>query len=630
MSTSSQLPQVLRFGVFEVDARAGELRKGGVKLKLQEQPFQLLCMLVEHTGEVVTREELRARLWPADTFVDFDHGLNAAVKRLRDTLGDSAENPVFIETLARRGYRFIGPSSEPPEQRAKPTKFRSSFVAGSIRSYRITWAATAVAILVVLAILSSVFVYSRRPGVGEKHIESLAVLPLENLSRDLEQEYFSAGMTDALIAQLSQAGAVRIASRTSVMRYKGTKKSLPEIARELNVDGVIEGSVLRSGNRVRIVAQLIQARTDQQLWAGSYERDLTDILGLQTEVAQAIVKQVRSQLAPGQQAPFHSATTMNPGAYDAYLKGRFYQDSSNIQAGIKKSQDYFQDAIRQDPNFAAAYAGLADCYLNLGAYRWIPPQEAYRYGNAAVLKALELDETLGEAHSTLGYLSWQYAWDWQRAEMELRRSIDLNPNYIEGHQGLAWYLAWSGRGEDALAEIEKIRKLDPVRPITLLDVSGVYYHRRDYKSLIDASQKSVAVNPDQWSSHYFLAVGQEGAGQFAKAIPEYQKAVEMSQNDTDALAGLAHAYAASGRRAEARKILEELNRQTRTGYVSPYMVATIHAGMGEREKAFEFLERAYQERSPDIPYFLKADLRVDVLRADPRFQDLLRRVGLPQ
>jgi TolB-like protein/DNA-binding winged helix-turn-helix (wHTH) protein/Flp pilus assembly protein TadD len=630
MSTPSQLPQVLQFGVFEIDARAGELRKSGVKLKLQEQPFQLLCMLVEHTGEVVTREELRGRLWAADTFVDFDHSLNAAVKRLRDTLGDSAENPVFIETLARRGYRFIGSISGSPEEVAKPAKFRSSFLAGSIGSYRTVLASAAVVIVTVLAILSSVSIYGRRPGLGEKRIESLAVLPLENLSRDLEQEYFSTGMTDALIAQLSQAGALRVASRTSVMRYKGTKKSLPEIARELHVDGVIEGSVLRSGNRIRIVAQLIQARTDQQLWAESYERDLTDILGLQAEVAQAIVKQVRSQLAPGKQAPFHSTTTVHPEAYEAYLKGCFYRDSSNTKAGIKKAQDYFQNAIRKDPNFAAAYAGLADSYLDLGSYRWMPPQEAYRYGNAAVLKALELDETLGEAHSTLGYLSWQYAWDWQRAEAELRRSIDLNPNYLEGHEGLAWYLAWSGRSEDALAEIEKIRKLDPVRTITLLDVSGVYYHRRDYKLLIDASQKSMVVNPDQWSSHYFLGVGREGAGQLAEAIPEYQKAVEMSQNNTDAVAGLAHAYAASGRRVEARKILDELNRQTKSSYVSPYMVATIHAGMGEREKAFEFLERAYRERSPDIPYFLKADLRVDVLRADPRFQDLLRRVGLPQ
>jgi len=376
--------------------------------------------------------------------------------------------------------------------------------------------------------------------------------------------------------------------------------------------------------------QLIEASTDTHVWAESYERDLVDILRLQAEVAQAIVKQIRLQLTPEQQAQFRSTTAVNPQAYEAYLRGRFYQDTSTTQVGIKKAQDYFQDAIRKDPNFAAAYAGLADCYLALGSYRRLPPQEAYRYGNAAVLKALELDETLGEAHSTLGYLSWRYAWDWQKAETELRRSIDLSPNNIDGHEGLAWYLAWSGRGDDALAEIEKIRKLDPARSITLLDVSGIYYHRRDYKSLIGASRKSVAANPDHWESHYFLGVGYEGAGQLAEAIPEYQKAVEIAQNDTDAVAGLAHAYAASGRRVEARKILDELHRQTRTSYVSPYMIATIQAGMGEREKAFELLERAYQERSPDIPYFLKADLRVDVLRSDPRFQDLLRRVGLPQ
>ena len=300
------------------------------------------------------------------------------------------------------------------------------------------------------------------------------------------------------------------------------------------------------------------------------------------------------------------------------------------QVSIKRAQSYFEEAIREDPNFALAYAGLAECYLDLGAYRWMPPQDAYRHGSEAVRKALELDETLGEAHSSLGYLDWQFSWDWQAAEREIRHAVDLNPNYVEGRVTLAWYLAWSGRRDEALAEVQKILQLDPVFPYISLQEAGVYYHLRDYKSLLEAAEKSVAKNPGNWSSHYFLAVGYEGSGRPAQAVPEYQQAIELSQRDFDALAGLAHAYAAMGKRAEAEKILMELQRQAKGTYVSPYMIAVIYSGLGQNDKAFEFLEKAYQERSPDIAYFLRADLRLDTLRPDPRFQDLLRRVNFPQ
>jgi tetratricopeptide (TPR) repeat protein len=413
------------------------------------------------------------------------------------------------------------------------------------------------------------------------------------------------------------------------MQYKGTKKTLPEIAKELNVDGVVEGSVMRSGARVRITAQLLQARTDRHVWADTYDRDLVDVLRLQSDVAQAVVQQVRIQLTPEQQARLRSAPVINPSAYEAYLKGRFYRPAGT-QVAIKQAQGYFEEALREDPKFALAYVGLADCYLDLGTYRWLPPQDAYRHGSEAIHKALQLDETLPEAHSTLGYLNWQYSWDWQAAERELRHAVDLNPNYIKGHEALVWYLAWGGRGDEALAEVEKIRQFDPAFPFTSLEESGVYYHQRDYKSLAEAGEKSVATNPGSWSSHYYLAVGYEGSGRQAQAIPEYQQAVELSQRDSDTMAGLAHAYAAMGKRAEAEKILSELQRQSKVTYVSPYMIAVIYSGLGQKDKAFEFLEKAYQERSPDIAYFLRADLRLDTLRQDPRFQDLLRRVGFPQ
>jgi eukaryotic-like serine/threonine-protein kinase len=465
-------------------------------------------------------------------------------------------------------------------------------------------------------------------GTRNPNIRSLAVLPLQNLSHDPEQEYFSDGITDTLITQLSKIGTLRVTSRTSAMRYKGTHKSLPEIARELNVDGVIEGSVIRVGNRVRISAELIEASTDQHLWAETYDRDLGDVLKLQSEVAQAVAQAIQAQLTPAQQARLRSAPAVHPQAYEAYLKGRS-SEAASTQAGIKQAQAYFEEAARRDPSFALAYVGLADCYLDLGAFRRIPPQDAYRHGTEALNKALHLDETLGEAHSTLGYLEWQYGWDWQTAEKEMRYAVEANPNDIDIRETLGWYLAWSGRRNEALAEMEKLRQLDPIYPQAFIMELGIDYHSRDYKSLVEASQKSLKIYPGLWQNHYYLAVGYEGTGLPSQAVPEYQQAVQLSERDLDAIVGLAHASATIGKRAEAQKILAELLQQSKSSYISPYMIAAIYSGLGQKDKAFEFLARAYQEKSPDLAYFLRADLRIDPLRADPRFPDLLRRMNFP-
>jgi len=438
-------------------------------------------------------------------------------------------------------------------------------------------------------------------------------------------------MTDALTTDLSKIGALRVISRTSALHYKGTNKTLPEIARELNVDGVVEGSVMRSGNRVRINAQLIHAETDEHVWAETYERDLDDVLRLQSEVAQTIAQQVRVKLTPLQQARLGSAPRVDPAAYDEFLQGRFYLHRGSVaQEGLRKGQGFFEQAIKTDPSFALAYVGLADSYLYLGSQRWVPPQEAYAHAKEALGKALELDDTLGEAHSSLGWLSWRHEWNWPKAEREFKYALELNPSYVDGQEQLAWYLAWSGRRVEALAELASMANVDLASSTRTAAESGIYYHLRDYKALVEASRRFVTRNPDKWDGHYFLAVGYDGLGQELDAVSEYQKAVELSHGDTDTTAGLAHAYAAMGRRAEAEKILSDLLRQSKRNYVSPYMVATIYAGLGNKDKAFDFLENAYQERSPDIPYFLKADLRLDALRSDPRFQDLVRRVGLPQ
>lgn len=463
-------------------------------------------------------------------------------------------------------------------------------------------------------------------------VRSLAVLPLTNMSGDPEQEYFADGMTEELITELSQIGALKVISRTSVMQYKGAHRKLSEIAKELNVDGIVEGSVMRSGNRVRIDAQLIHAPTDRHLWAESYERDLSDVLKLQSEVAQDIAQEVRAQLTPQQQAGLSFARPVNPAAYEAYLKGRFYQNTNfTTPQGIKNAQRYFKDATQQDPGFAQGYAGLAYSYYELGAFRLVAPQDTYRPAKEALNRALQLDETLGEAHTVFGLLSWRYEWDWSTAKREFNHALALTPNDPHGHAEFAMYLGWVGLRNEALAEVAKIQELSPGVPGWSLNAeSAIYYQLRDYKAMVEVGRQSVPLNPASWIRHYFLAVGYEGSGQITEAVPEYQKAVELSQGDQDPTAALAHAYASTGHRAEALKILRELQRQSQTSYVSPYMIATVYASLGEKNKAFEYLEKAYQERSSDLPHFLRADLRVDSLRSDPRFQDLLHRMNFPQ
>lgn len=619
---------IIRFGLFEVDLRAGELRKNGAKIRLQQQPFQILAILLQHPGDIVTREELSEQLWPTGTFVDFDHSLNAAIKRLRDALGESAENPIYIETLARRGYRFNAPvQSTPAEASVLPD---SPAPSRNITSRSAIYALAGAGLAIVL-LLGAFFWAGRthRDASTKKRIESLAVLPLENLSRDPEQEYFSDGMTGTLIDDLSKIRPLRILSRTSTVQYKGTKKSLPEIARELNVDAVIEGSVLRSGNRVRINVELIETQSDKHIWVESYDRELGDILKLHSEVAQAIANQVQIQLAPEQRARLHAAPTINQGAYEDYLKARFCCTAGSTYWGTGQACQFFESSIQKDPSFALAYVGLADCYLTVGTQRHIPPQDAYRHGSELIHKALQLDETLGEAYNTLGYLSWRYEWNWTNAEREFRRALELNPNYFDAHEEFALFLAWSGRREEALLELAKMRELDPAFPLRFAIQAHLYAHFREYPELVDIGQKGVAFSPGDWLSHYYLGSGFFGLGQKREAISEFKKAVEFSAGDTDPVAALAFAYAAVGKSSEAQKILGELQRQSKTRYVSPYMIAVIYAGLGHKDQAFEFLEKSYDEKSTDLAYFIKADWRLDGLRSDPRFAELPRRMALP-
>jgi TolB-like protein/Flp pilus assembly protein TadD len=469
-------------------------------------------------------------------------------------------------------------------------------------------------------------------GAQPARIESLDVLPLENLSRDPEQEYFADGMTDQLIAGLAQIRALRVISRTSVMQYKGSRKSVPEIARELHVDAVIEGTIARQRNRVRITAQLIRAPTDTHLWARSYERDLRDVLAMQDEVAQAIAAEVKINLTPQEQARLSSARPVNAESYQLYLKGRYYW-SKGTPESLKKGIEYFEQAIDKDPGNAQAYAGLSDCYNDLGGdMAYLPPKETFPKAKAAAMKALEIDATLAEAHTALGRVKFSYDWDWTDAERELRRAIELNPNSAIAHNRYAEYLATVGRFQDGVAECRQTQELDPLSPF-IVGIGGyAYIPLRHYDEAIAQFQKAVELDPNLPWARAGLAYGYALKGMYSQALSEYEKMGAQGyavSAENQAVAGiLGWIYAVAGRRKEALKIREKFIELSSRAYVDFYWPAAIYAGLGEKDRAFESLEKGYEMHSATMVY-LKVDAFWDALRSDPRFQDLLRRMGLP-
>jgi TolB-like protein/Tfp pilus assembly protein PilF len=563
----------VRFGVFEADFRAGELRNQGVKVKLQEQPLQILKILLENPGEVVTREELQKKVWPADTFVDFEQGLYNSVRRLRDALEDSADKPRFIETLARRGYRFIGTVTTSPLQ-----------------------------------------------------IESIAVLPLENLSRDPEQDYFAEGLTEALITTLAKIGDLRVVSRTSAMQYKGVHRPLAAIARELGVDAIVEGTVLREGDRVRITAQLIDAAKEAHLWAESYERDLREVLSLHSELARDIAREVRVKLAPVDQARFAEVHPVDPEAYEAYLKGRYHWNRRSAE-GLGKAIQYFQQAIARDPTYPAAYAGLADCLSILGWWSYVSPDDGCGKAKGLAQKALEMDRSLAEAHTSLAWATMLYDHNFALAEKEFERSIELNPRYATGHQWFGLYLALMGRYEEGYTELKRATRLDP-HPIVNQSLGFVLFFAGRYDQAIEQFEKALELDPGLAQAHCVLGLTYVYKGMHKAAIAAGQKAVELSQGAPLFVACLGLAYAEAGYWEEAQKILGQLNELSKQRYVTPYVLARIYAALGKKEEALRWLETGYRERAA-LMVCLKTDQRFDELRSDPRFQDLLRRMNFP-
>ncbi len=657
--------RVVRFGAFEADLQAGELRKNGLKVKLQDQPFQILAVLLERAGGLVTREELQQKLWPADTFTDFDHGLNNAINRLREALCDSVEKPRYVETLPRRGYRFIARvettaaygrrnDSPPAQERHNSTDQTAQLsetahaevplpqpkgndvtvalrkgTAEMVSQPTTSRSLRAGLMLAVLAAGTLGWFVSRRKRLESdqspaQHIRSLVVLPLENVSGHKDEEYFADGMTDELITSLAKLPSLRVISRTSAMRYKGTTKPPGEIARELNVQAIVEGEVLHSGDGVRITAQLIEATTDRPMWAETYPGDLKDVLALQDEVAEAIASEIQLKLTPEEHARFASAHPVSPEAHEAYLKGRYFFNKRTDE-GMEKSVEYLRRAVDIDARYALAYAGLADSYVTMAGYGLLRPKEAFPEAKEAATKSLEIDDTLAEAHTALGFAETCFDWDWAAAEREFRRAIELNPNYATAHHWYAQHLMNIGQAEHAIAELKRARDLDPLSLIVNTTLGRAYRDGRHYDEAIQQCQKTLYLDANFAPAHWCLGLGYVGKERYAEAIKEFHKAKALGEGPI-ALWPLGYTYAVSGRKAEARKIVRELQQRSYEGYASPYFIAAVYAGLGEKDRAFEWLDRAYDEREN---MWLDLDPFLDNLRSDRRFQELRRRVGLP-
>jgi TolB-like protein/DNA-binding winged helix-turn-helix (wHTH) protein/Tfp pilus assembly protein PilF len=620
----------LRFRDYELDPDGFELCHAGHRIRLERKPMELLILLAQKRGHLVGREEIIEEIWGKDFFFDAENGINNAVRKIRSALNDDAERPRFVETAVGKGYRFIAPvepvlepgGSATPEPDAlfqEPQWFR----------WRRVWipAVAAAALFAGALVFDAAGIRNRIFGLGPP-IHSIAVLPLENLSGDPTQDYFADGITDELITTLAKINSVDVISRTSVMRYKGVHKPLPQIARELGADGVVEGTVTHSGDRVRINAQLIYAPADRHLWAERYERNSGDILLLENDLARAIAEQIRGRLTPEEQRRF-TARPIDPAAHEAYLQG-LYLWNKRTEPALRQSARYFQQAIGKVPLDAKAYAGLANAYIVLGSWsvEAMSPREALEKARTSAEKALQLDARLAEGHTALAAIKHIYEWDWEGAGTEFRRAIELNPSYAPAHQWYAQYLCELGRFEECIPEATRAHALDPAYLIAGADVGIRLYWARRYREAIAPIQKILEFDPDFGIAHRFLGQVYEENHMYKEAVAELRKAVELSRDGPIDLAALGHAYAVAGRQTAALNILKELKQLEKRRYVSNYDIALVHVGLGQRDRALESLDRAYQERSSWMVH-LKVDPRLDPLRSDPRFQNLLRRVGLP-
>jgi TolB-like protein/Tfp pilus assembly protein PilF len=569
----------LRFGDFQVDLLSGELRKNGHKVRLQSQPFQLLAVLLERPGEVVTREEVSRRLWPSDSFVDFDHGLGTAVNKLREALGDSADSPRFVETLPRRGYRFIGKIDHvAAEAIARSSRFRRTM---------------------------------------------LAVLPFQNLSGDSSQDYFADGLTEEMITQLGELGGSQlgVVARTSSMAYKNTTKHIGQIGRELAVDYILESSVRRDGNQVRITVQLIRAQNQTLVWANSYDRELIHSIGVQEEVAREVAQRIKVSLAPAGALP----VPLNPLANDAYLRGRHFS-YQYTEDGFGKAAIHFEKAVAADPKFAAAWAGIAESYTFLIITNVLRPQEGWPKVRHAAQKAIELDPALSDGRLNLAHFEC-HMWNWKPAEPDFQKAIALNPSNEKAHRWYAVLLASLSRHQEAIRETNRSRELDPFSVIANAEVVRTLYYARRYEQAVEEAHKAELLDPDYPRTHFWLGRVYAQMGKVSEAIAEAERS-----GPTDSLirlTELAYARARAGETAEANALLQNLQQRAELAYVPAYDFSIIHTALGENEQALAWLQKSYNEHDWAL-VVLGVEPRLDPLRSDSRFRSLLRKVGLKQ
>ena len=636
----------IKFADFTVDLQAGELRKNGTRVHLQEQPFQILVILTQRAGEVVTRQELRQHLWPADTFVDFDNSLNAAIAKIREALGDSAEAPRFIETLPRRGYRFIGSltSKEEPSD-GKASAILALPSGGSVAgrkvpspSLRLTlerhrgkqlWVFAAAGLaLVALAVLVVQLTSPKLKPRGP--IDSVAVLPFVNAGAETNLDYLSDGITEGIINSLAGFPNLRVIARTSVFRYKGRDFDPKRVARALEVRAIVTGRVVQNGDGISVTAELVDISEDRQLWGQQYTRKRADLAGIQGEIASEISDRLRLRLSEQAKEHLLRHYTPDPEAYQLYLKGRYYWNTFTPE-GLKKARGYFQHSIAIDPGYAPAYAGLAECYNDLGALLFGEPKDVVPKAKGAAMKALEIDESLAEAHSALGWAVWNWDWDKSAAEREFKRAIELNNNSSIAHHRYGIFLSHLGRFDEGIAEGKRARDLDPLSPMILSFVAYDYMVAGRYEEAMSESSSALALDPSnavvQTNIPWIYAL----EGKYARALIACEKLPKQSlavtaENQGPALS-VAWVYAVAGRKAEAERLLKAFKQLVPREYVDPYSVAEVYAGLGDNDRTFEWLERAYRVHSVAMVW-LKADPFWEKVRSDPRYEDLLRRVGL--
>ena len=615
--------QIVRFSDFEFNLRSVELRRSGIRLPVQGRPLQVLAILVRTPGQLVTTEQLRQELWPADTFVDFEQGIRNAVTRLRAVLSDTADKPRFIETLPKRGYRFIGTLTEPVAQPVTTPTVKLSFW----RAHPWRIAAIAVACLVA-ATGAAAWRYGTPRNPAHPEIRSLAILPLENLSGDSKQDYFADGVTDELITALAKISSIRVISRTSVMQYKGVRnKALPQIARELSVDAIVEGTLARSGDRVRVTAQLIEARTDRHIWADRYERSSRDILLVENEIARMVAEHLLGSLDSREQRRF-SAKIINPDAHEAYLQGLYLWNRRTAPAA-EEAIRHFSRAIEREPGYSLAYAGRAGAYIILGGFglEAKPPDEVLPKARADAEKAVELDDNSGQAHAARAVTRAIYEWDWRGAEVEFRRAIEISPNYAPARQWYGQYLCDLGRFEECIAETDQAHALDPAFLVAAVDIGNRLYEARQYDDAIAPISKVLEFNPDFIQGHRYLGLVYEAKRMYPEALAQLERALALSGGAPVDVAALGHAYAVSGHVAEARQAIQKLDVLSKQKYVSGYGRSLVYAALRENDRAIEWLQQGFHEHSAWM-IKLRVDPRLDPLRGDPRFADLVRRVGL--